>query len=208
MVLYCVRHGESTFNAQGRVQGHLDVALSDLGRRQGEAAGRALAGHPIEMIYSSPLKRALETAQIIARIVNAEIRIDPRLKEINIGVFQGRLRSEINQLYPDEIAQWNREDPDYTVPGGESRRQLRQRGVAAFETIFEAGHQHAVVVSHGRLLVTTLKALLGIPSQEPPFSLENGSITTIAKENGKVELIAMNQAEHLRHVGMSGLGDI
>jgi probable phosphoglycerate mutase len=208
MILYCVRHGESLFNAEGRVQGHLDVHLSELGRRQAEAVARALAERPIEVVYASPLQRALETAQIIARAAGTEVLTDRQLKEINVGVFQGRLRAEINQLYPREIACWSSEDPDYVVPGGESRRQLKSRGLAAFQAIIEAGHEQAVVVSHGRLLVTTLKALLSIPAQEPPFSLQNGSITTLAYHAGKVELVAMDDTDHLRSIGLSGNGDL
>ncbi|MEN6495136.1 MAG: histidine phosphatase family protein, partial [Thermoguttaceae bacterium] len=116
--------------------------------------------------------------------------------------------AEINQLYPREIACWSSEDPDYVVPGGESRRQLKSRGLAAFRAIIEAGHEQAVVVSHGRLLVTTLKALLGIPAQEPPFSLQNGSITTLACHDGKVELVALDSTDHLRSIGLSGNGDL
>jgi probable phosphoglycerate mutase len=208
MILHCIRHGESTYNAEGRVQGHLDIHLSALGRRQAEAAAQALAGQPIEVVYTSPLQRALETAQIVARTVDAELRIDPRLKEINVGVFQGRLRSEINQLYPNEIALWNSEDPDYVVPGGESRNQLRKRGLAAIHSIVNDGYEQAALVSHGRLLVTTLKALLGIPAQDPPFSLQNGSITTLAIDDSKVELITLDSTDHLRHVGLSGKGDL
>lgn len=208
MILHCIRHGESTFNAEGRVQGHLDVRLSDLGRRQAEAAAQALAGQRVEVVHASPLQRALETAHIVAQVFNVAVRTDPRLKEINVGVFQGRLRSEIHQLYPKEIALWDSEDLDYVVPGGESRNQLKERGLAAFRSIIEAGHQQAVLVSHGRLLVTTLKALLNIPAQAPPFSLQNGSITTLAVDDGKIDLLTLDSTAHLRHVGLSGKGDL
>lgn len=208
MILYCIRHGESTFNAEGRVQGHLDVRLSDLGRRQAEAVAQVLAKQPVEVVYASPLQRALETAEIITREVRAEICIDPRLKEINVGIFQGRLRSEINQLYPKEIALWDSEDLDYVVPGGESRNQLKERGLAAFQSIFQTKYEHAVVVSHGRLLIATLKALLGIPIQEPPFSLQNGSITTLAVCDDRVDLLALASTTHLGQVGLSGNGDL
>jgi len=95
MWLYCVRHGESVHNAEGRIQGQADIPLSDFGRRQGEAIAAALAELPIDAIYASPLLRALETAEIVARRLSLPIRIDPRLKEIHIGVFQNRLRSEV-----------------------------------------------------------------------------------------------------------------
>jgi len=208
MIMYCIRHGESVFNAEGRVQGQLDVRLSDRGRRQAEAVAHVLAKRPVEVVYASPLQRALETAEIIAREVEAEVCVDPRLKEINVGIFQGRLRSEINQLYPKEIALWDSEDLDYVVPGGESRNQLTERGLAAFRSIFQTKYEHVAVVSHGRLLIATLKALLGIPTQEPPFSLQNGSITSLAGYDSKVELLALGSTDHLGKVGLSGNGDL
>ena len=134
MWLYCVRHGESVHNAEGRIQGQLDVPLSDFGRRQGEAIAEALAALPIDAIYASPLLRALETAQIVARRLRLPIRTDDRLKEINVGVFQDRLRAEVAQLYPDEFARWTSGEPDFAVPGGESRRDLQERGCAPSAT--------------------------------------------------------------------------
>lgn len=208
MILYCVRHGESTHNAQGRVQGQSDVALSDLGRRQAEAISQVLANEPVELVYSSPLRRAMETARIIAQAVGVEVRTDPRLQEIHAGIFQDKLRSEIHRLYPEEIAQWHSEDPNYVIPGGESRNQLLKRSLAAFGAIVQSGYQHVVVVSHGRLLVTTVKSLLGIPSTSPPYSLQNGSITTLSLQDGQAGLIAMDCIDHLRDVGVSGKGDL
>jgi broad specificity phosphatase PhoE len=208
MILYCVRHGESISNAEGRVQGQSDVELSDLGRRQGEAIARALAGRPIAVVYSSPLRRALETARILGRRIGVEVRVDPRLREIHAGIFQDKRRSEINRLYPEAIARWISEDPDYVIPGGESRNQLRQRGLAAFASIFASHDQQAVVVAHGRLLVTTIKALLDIPPKAPPHSLQNGSITALSSEDGKVQLVALDQIDHLYDVGVSGKGDL
>jgi broad specificity phosphatase PhoE len=209
MWLYCVRHGESVHNAEGRIQGQLDVPLSDFGRRQGEAIAEALAALPIDAIYASPLLRALETAQIVARRLNLPIRIDDRLKEINVGVFQNRLRSEVAQLYPDEFARWTSGEPDFAVPGGESRRELQVRGCAAFRDIVAAGHQHAAIIAHGRLLVVALAALVPIPAGPASPSLENASITTI-RYHGEERwtLTAYNQVEHLSSVGLTGAGDL
>ena len=95
MVLYFIRHGESTHNAEGRIQGHSDAPLSSLGRQQSEAAAKALASIAFDAIYSSPLRRALETAQIIAAPHGLPVLTDPRLMELNVGVFQDRLRSEL-----------------------------------------------------------------------------------------------------------------
>jgi probable phosphoglycerate mutase len=168
-----------------------------------------LVGRSIEVIYSSPLSRALETARTLAQTLDRPVHLDPRLKEIHAGIFQDKLRSEIDHLYPAEIAHWISNDPDFVIPGGESQRQLAERGVAAFQAIADAGHQEAAVVAHGRLLVITIKALLGIPPVQAPQSLQNASITTLQWiDDGRVELAALDQIEHLRGVGVSGRGDL
>ena len=210
MILYCVRHGESTYNVEGRLQGQSDApVLSELGRRQSEAAARALSGKPIEALYASPLRRALETAEIIAGALGLTIRTDPRLKEIDIGIFQDRLRADLERDHAQVLARWLSGDPDFVIPGGESRRQLSQRGRAAFEDIRRSGHEQAVVVAHGGVLVSTIKSLLGIPLRDPPLALENCSISTLAWHgDGRVELLALDRVEHLAAVGFGGAGDL
>jgi broad specificity phosphatase PhoE len=209
MWLYCVRHGESVFNAESRIQGQLDVPLSELGRRQGAAVAEALAAANVEAIYTSPLGRARETAEIVARRLNLPIRADDRLKEINVGIFQNRLRAEIAERYPEAFARWTSGEMDYVVPGGESRRMLQQRGCAAFRGIVAAEHQRAAVISHGRLLVVALAAWVPIPAGPAAPTLENGSITTVRYDgDGHWELTDYNQVAHLAGIGLSGAGDL
>jgi len=141
MILYCVRHGESDYNVQGRLQGQSNLpALSPRGRRQSEAAATALAGLPIEAVYASPLRRALQTAEMVALALGREVCTDPRLMEIHVGVFQDQLRSDLETHHGEALRQWQSGDPDFVIPGGESRRQLAQRGREAFEAIWSAGH--------------------------------------------------------------------
>ena len=210
MFLYCVRHGESTYNVEGRLQGQSRLPrLSPLGQRQSEAAAAALANLPIEAIYASPLPRARETADVIARVLHLEVRLDDRLKEVNVGNFEDRLRSEVELLYPNELGEWLSGNPDFAIPGGESRRQLARRGREALESITRAGHRHAVVVAHGGLLVSSLKSLLGIPLREPPLELENASITTLFfDDDGRAELVALDQVDHLADLEHGGSGDL
>jgi broad specificity phosphatase PhoE len=208
MKLHLIRHGESVYNAEGRIQGHADIPLSELGCRQAEAAAEALAKQPHDVIYASPLRRAAQTAEIIAKRLGLPIQFNEQLKEINVGIFQGKIHAELEREYPMEIARWRSEEMDYAVPGGESRRQLLSRGRVAFESIVAEGRENVVVVSHGRILMTTIKALLGMPLGEPPFSLQNGSITTLSYREGQFELIALDCIDHLRNIGLSGSGDL
>jgi probable phosphoglycerate mutase len=208
MLLYCVRHGESAYNAEGRIQGQSDVPLSELGRRQSAATAAALAGLPIDALYASPLRRALETAEPIAEALRLQVRTDARLMEINAGLFQDQLRADLEHLHPGEWARWLSGDPDFAIPRGESRRELMRRGGEVFREICRSGHREVAVVTHGGLLAGALKALLEIPAQHNPFVFENGSITRLELSDGKVKLLSLNQVDHLRCVGQTGRGDL
>lgn len=196
MILYCVRHGESVYNAQRRIQGQTDVELSPLGLAQGRAVVQALAALPIEAVYSSPLRRARQTAELLAATLGLDVLVDPRLSEIHAGIFQGLDWDQIEARYPEEGRRWRSHDPDFVIPGGESRRQLEARAVEAFEAIRRRGHRRAAIVAHGGLLTAALRGLLGIPSGRNPFNLYNGSISQLAWED-QPQLVTLNQTAHL-----------
>lgn len=205
MILHCVRHGESLYNAQGRLQGHLEVPLSARGVQQAEATAEALAGQPIDAVYASPLCRARQTAEVIAQRLRLPLRVDDRLKEIDVGRFQGRLRAELLGKDAEVLARWASGDPDFRLPGGESRRQVAQRGRAAFEAIRRAGHAHVLIVAHGTVLLSTIKVLAGLRLEDPPWTLRNASITTLRwPEHGPLQILALDQVGHLDGLGPVG----
>lgn len=206
MKLYCVRHGETEYNLTHRIQGQFDSALSALGRKQCEAVAEALGGLPCDAVITSPLRRALDTAQYIADRLKLELRLEPRLMEINAGIFQGHSWHELDERFPEEAARWKSQDADYRIPGGESRRDLMQRTGAAFRAIREAGYAHAIVVAHGGSLGAALKELLAIPASRNPFELNNGSISTMVWEK-EVKLLTLNETAHLHGLESAG-GDL
>lgn len=209
MILYCVRHGESTYNAENRIQGQSNVPLSEFGRRQSEAIAAELSRRPIGAVYASPLRRAMETAEPIVRRLGLEIRTDPRLKEIDVGIFQDKFRMALPELYPDEFVCWTSGDLEYRIPGGESRSEVGCRGATAFRQIASGSEGEVAVVAHGRLLVETLRSLLGAQSTGVPLSLQNGSITTLESlDDGGWELRSADAVEHLRSLGLTGTGDL
>lgn len=198
MILYCIRHGESTYNAEGRIQGQSDVPLSRRGRLQGRAAARAMAGLGVEAVFASPLKRARHTADMVAAELGLEVQTDARLKEVDCGLFQDRLRKEILRDYAGMIEQWRSGQPDFSFPEGESRQSLIRRGHEVFDEISRSGHETVAVVSHGGLLLAAMKSLLGIRSTEPPLSLENTSISKLEIElDGKAKLLEFDRTDHL-----------
>jgi probable phosphoglycerate mutase len=133
----------------------------------------------------------------LADACRVQLRVDDRLKELNAGVFQTLLPSEMAERYPVETARWKSHDPDFQIPGGESRRQLMQRGGAALEDILRTNCDVAAVVAHGGVLTAAFKQLLGIPADRSPFMLYNGSINVI-EFNGQVRLLELNRIDHLR----------
>jgi 2,3-bisphosphoglycerate-dependent phosphoglycerate mutase len=202
MLLYLVRHGETILNAEKRIQGQVDAPLSDVGYRQSHAAADALATVPVDAIFASPLRRALETAGCIADRHDVPIQTDPRLMELNAGVFEGRLRSDLEVDYPTELARWLGDDDDFVIPSGESRRQLADRGCEAIRAISAMGYRHAVIVAHGGLFSAMLRVLLNATERLTPFSLRNGSITRLTTNgNGQFSIVSFNDVEHLRSVG-------
>jgi probable phosphoglycerate mutase len=208
MLAFCVRHGQTQYNADGRIQGQSNAPFSDLGRAQSAAVAEDMARLPIDAIYASQLSRAMETARAVSAALGLPIRTDPRLMELNAGIFQDRLRSDLARECPEILATWLRGDPDFAIPDGESRRDLLRRGEAAFRDIAQAGHARVVIVSHGGLLTSVFNALLALDPPLRPFGLENGSITQVQFVDGRAELIALNQIEHLRDVGRGGQGDL
>jgi broad specificity phosphatase PhoE len=210
MHLFVVRHGESAFNAEGRIQGQSNPPLSELGRKQSQAVAAAFAGKPLEIVYSSPLDRAIETARPVAEELGCPLVTDDGLLELNAGVFQGLTWTEINQRFPDDGAAWKSQNPDFRIPGGESRRDLMRRGQVALAKIREGGQRNVLVVAHGGLLTAALKALMAVPAERNPFSLYNGSISQVDWRTD-FKLMTLNQLDHLRRNGedfCSAAGDL
>ncbi len=205
MILYCIRHAESVYNGEGRIQGLADPPLSEIGHRQAAALAAGLEQFPaIDALFCSPLQRAMQTAAPIAETLGLDIRTVDGLKELNVGIFQGKRWDEIVQQYPDEARAWKSLEPDFVIPGGESRRQLMHRGRAALESIRETGLKRVLVVSHGGLLTAALKALLNVPADTNPFILMNASVSQLAwpsEAASPLKLITLNETWFLRAAG-------
>lgn len=152
-----IRHAESEWNAAGRWQGQADPPLSVRGRAQARGLGRRLRDRPIEVLLSSDLTRALQTARAVGALHGLSPRPDPRLRELDIGRWSGLLRREIEARDPGLLRRFSAGDPDARPPGGETRREIRQRVRAAMAEIGAAHPDRTVgVVTH----LGVLRALL------------------------------------------------
>lgn len=198
-ILFLVRHGETTDNAERRPRGQGHGALNELGLAQAGALGRRLAGVAFSHLYSSDLHRAEQTAQAIARYSGHELHRCECLRERHFGIWQGVLWSEIRASYPDIWAAYHVGDPDAPIPGGESTRQLQQRSVECLEAIARRhpGEQ-IVVVTHGGVINSLLRHTLGIPlGALKRFESQNASLNVFRFDDGVWFLETWGDVSHL-----------
>lgn len=202
-----IRHGETDWNVQGRWQGHAPVPLNDQGRRQAALLAEALVQYPdrISAIYSSDLSRAFETASIIGNRLGLPVFPDVRLREIDLGDWQGLTYDEVRAWdgqRHDEIQQNSLEMPR---PGGESPEQLASRCVDALHSIVQRHKDDVVLaVSHGGAIRHILRRLVGI--QEVPEFIGNTSHAHLEFDHAKTvwSFEGFNQAKALDAVRTDG----
>jgi broad specificity phosphatase PhoE len=182
--VYIVRHGETDYNATGRWQGFLDIPLNEVGRQQAAHLATYLQaqGETVDRVYTSDLARARETAEIIARAYGLEAQPELRLRETNVGVFQGLTNVEIDARYADVRHRWNHDD-HYVVPNGESRIQVQSRMMEVWHEW--TGHlalRHLMIVSHGGSIRWLLKGLF--PDHDHfSYDLPNTSLTIVQRND-------------------------
>lgn len=195
--LLLIRHGRSTFNAERRVQGWLDPPLDEQGRAQAEAVALRLAGRPVEAAYSSDLRRARETAQVLANLLGCPLILDPRLRERDLGAISGLTAEEIRLGFPEVVRAWETNRADF--PGAEPSVAFWGRVTAAFADIIAAHPQGEVaVVAHGGTLTVYLASLLGLsPGWRIPLRLDNGSLSVVEVEDGRPRICLVNDCCHL-----------
>jgi alpha-ribazole phosphatase len=181
-----IRHGETDWNKEGRYQGHTDVPLNAKGREQAEAMAEALKNRPLQAIYASDLQRARDTAEILAAATGAPMHVDPRLREIDLGEWEGRLSADIQKTDMDLLTR-RRVDPlDTFPPGGEGVRQVMARVVPLLDEIARRHPDSRVaLVSHGTTLAAVKVHLLHLPLE---------SIWDREPGNAAVEEIAVEAA--------------
>lgn len=201
--LIVVRHGETAWNVDTRIQGHTDIALNDTGQWQAARVGEALAGEAVRAVYSSDLQRARHTAQAIA----SSLRVEPRpgvrehrgLRERGFGHFEGLTFAEIEARWPDDAKAWRTRDPHWTPQGGESLLQVRER---ALQTVSLIAQQHAgdliVLVSHGGLLDAIYRLATGQDVQAPrTWALRNAAINRLLWTPQGLSLVGWDDGSHL-----------
>ena len=200
--LIVVRHGETAWNVDTRIQGHLDIPLNATGLWQARQLGDALAGEAISAIYTSDLLRARRTAQAVADATGAALVDEPGLRERAFGSFQGRTFAEVETEHPEQARRWRQRDPDYAPDGGESLRVLRERVV---DTTHRLAARHpgelVLLVTHGGVLDVLYRAATRQDIQAPrTWQLGNAAINRLLWTHGHgLSLVGWADTQHLEH---------
>ena len=193
-----IRPGETDWNRQGRWQGWVAIPLNQHGQQQAKRLAKYVRNIGMGVLYSSDLRRAVETAEILAEQLGYQPVSDSRLRERNNGMWQGLTLDEMRAWYADEYAQVL-DDPDgYRVPGGESRDDVRERAQAAFNDIITQADVETVgIISHTTVIHALLRLL--VPDlQASELAVSNMSVTTIARrDDGTWTLVTADDVMHL-----------
>ena len=197
--IIAVRHGETAWNVDTRIQGHLDIALNDTGHWQARQVARALADEPLAAVYTSDLQRAHATAQAIAQASGAPLVAEPGLRERRSGALEGRTVAGAEADRPEQARRWRQRDPHFAPTGGETLVQLRER-IAATTHRLAAQHteQLIVLVAHGGVLDMLYRLATGLDLQAPrTWLVTNASINRLLWTPQGLTLVGWADTQHL-----------
>jgi glucosyl-3-phosphoglycerate phosphatase len=171
--LILLRHGQTDYNVDGRMQGHIDSCLTDAGHEQAAEAAPVLASLAPDRLVSSDLRRAVDTAEVVGAACGLPVKFDPRLRETHLGLWQGQTVAEIERDYPGAIATW-RSDPGWAPPEGESRIDVVARSRPVVDELdaefadSDGVSETVLLVAHGGLIAGLVTGLLELPPSAWP----------------------------------------
>jgi probable phosphoglycerate mutase len=197
--IFALRHGETAWNVDTRIQGQLDVPLNQTGRWQAERLAQALADERLAAVYASDLARAHETALAVGRVAGVPVLSERELRERGFGRFEGHTFAEIEQRWPEESRRWRRREPDFGPGGGETLRAFYARCVGAAARI-AAAHpgQTIALVAHGGVMDCLYRAALRIELVAPrTWQLGNASINRLLFTEAGFAMVGWSDTLHL-----------
>lgn len=207
LTIFLIRHAETGHNRDGLVQGRADNPLSELGLRQAEALGSALAGQALTAVFSSPLQRAQQTAVAVARAHGVVVTTVHDLIEMDIGEMEGLSGPELRERHPEFLKAWTSDEgATVPMPGGESLQQVQKRAGAALDRIIVASAEGALaVVSHNFVVLSLLCRFLALPLKNFRRLRHHVAGLSIIEVTGERPLVVrLNDVCHLERVGLLG----
>lgn len=199
--LIAMRHGETAWNVETRLQGQLDIPLNERGHEQARLAARSLAEDAPDVIYSSDLSRALATAQAVAQCTGQPVITDAGLRERHFGIWEGHTYAEVEQGWPLESEHWRRRDPAFGPPQGETLQGFFDRCVATLTRIAQAHPgQTVLLVAHGGVLDCFYRAASRLALNGPrSWELPNTGINRLLYTGEGLTLVGWADVGHLDH---------
>ena len=200
-----IRHGETEGNPFSRLQGSVDLPLSEIGRAQAQAAAEALKAEEPDRLVTSDMKRAAETARIIAGRLGSPVPVvlDSRLREIDLGIWEGMTLDEVRRKFPHELELWLR-DPKTSAPEGEPAEAWTNRVSEFAAELLSMKVETVMVVGHLLVFQALISALMEIlPAARYPFHLYTGSLSELRIEDGRASLVYLNRLSHLADAGLA-----
>ncbi len=193
-----IRHGESVWNRDGRIQGYQDSPLSDLGEKQARQIGKRLKQESIDHIVSSTATRAVDTCRIAVGIA-LNIELCEKLREINLGTWEGKKSADIKLEYPHQVSMWFRTPSRVKIDGGETLRAFRMRVAQEMKRLRNKHRDKTLAVfTHGGVICTYLTSLLGMKLDHLwRFKIQNGSITKIIFPREEPRIALLGDVHHL-----------
>jgi broad specificity phosphatase PhoE len=189
--LYLVRHAETAWNVAARYQGQTDIPLNEVGRSQAAVLRERLRHRSllfdaaVSTVVTSDLRRAVESAEIAFAAPGREFHLEPRLRELSYGIFEGLTRDEIRAKHPEDFEKWNR-DRTFVVPGSEARTAARARALdAVTHWLDRSMHEHLVVMTHGGILRQLLLHTFDDGEMPTHVSFSNLCVHTVHVEEGR-----------------------
>jgi len=206
--LILARHGETVWNVEKIYRGRTDVNLDEVGIKQAELLGKYLSGWELEAIYSSPLRRAMDTANIIARYQKVSVHIAKGLIDFDYGEWQSLPEQEARRLYPTLHNEWHNNPHKVKMPGGESLEDVGRRAIEVVNDVLSKCKGNVVLVSHRVVNKVLICSLLGLDnSYFWNIKQDVGGITIFNYADGRFVLTRHNDTSHLRELQKSVLGD-
>ena len=202
MKLILIRHGETDFNRDGRIQGQGAQPLNATGLAQAAAAARAMLPEMPFSLYCSPITRALQTAQAISDTAHVKATPLQGVEELDPGEFEGLTGPQMRERFPEIMASWDRDPGPTSMPGGESLLQVQARAWKAVTWVRRAAQanpdQNVVIVTHNFPIQTIVCQALGMPlNNYRRLSVGLGSITRMELSDSTAKLVSMNESWHL-----------
>ena len=197
--IIAIRHGETTWNVDTRIQGHLDIPLNATGRQQAARMALALKDEPLAAVYASDLVRAWETAEYLGRAHALQITPEPGLRERGFGDFEGKTFAEIEALLPDQSLRWRKRDPEFAPAGGESLLDLNHRVLEAAGRLAEKHPGELIaLVGHGGVMDVLYRAATRLHIQAPrTWTLGNAAINRLLWTPEGFTLVGWADTQHL-----------